>query len=80
VADTEGFPAVPFSKRWRGPAAKIRFGKAFRYRAGFQRAKRGDLRRLTDAAMYALAEMLPEPRRGFYSDLTKFDRDLLEWI
>ena len=80
LADTEGFPAVPFSKRWRGPQAKIEFGRPFRFPDQYKRAKRDELRRLTDTAMYMLAEMLPEERRGVYSDLENVDKDLIEMI
>jgi len=69
-----------FSSRWREPGAYIRFGKPFRYQVEFQHPNREQLRLMTDEAMYILAEMLPENRRGYYSDLSKATRDTLEII
>ena len=37
------------------------------------------LRQMTDEAMYILAAMLPEGRRGYYSDLSKATRETIEW-
>jgi hypothetical protein len=34
---------------------------------------------MTDEAMYVLAAMLPEGRRGVYSDLRKATRDTLDF-
>jgi hypothetical protein len=33
---------------------------------------------MTEEAMYILAEMLPENRRGFYSDLSLATRETIE--
>ena len=38
------------------------------------------LRLMTDEAMYILAAMLPEYRRGVYSDLSLATRETIEWI
>jgi hypothetical protein len=35
---------------------------------------------MTDEAMYILASMLPEIRRGYYSDLSKATQDTIEWV
>jgi 1-acyl-sn-glycerol-3-phosphate acyltransferase len=78
LEDTEGFPTFPVLKRWWGPRAKIKYGTPMRFPLEFRKARREDLRRLMDAAMYALAEMLPESRRGVYSDLSKAETTLLE--
>jgi len=81
IEGTVGFPALRFfSSRWREPGAYIHFGKPFRYQVEFQHPNREQLRLMTDEAMYILAEMLPENRRGYYSDLSKATRDTLEII
>jgi 1-acyl-sn-glycerol-3-phosphate acyltransferase len=78
LEDTQGFPTFPLSKRWWGPPAKIKFGRSFRFKSEFRHSKRDDLRRLTDTAMYMLAELLPEGRRGVYSDLSNAEKNLIE--
>jgi 1-acyl-sn-glycerol-3-phosphate acyltransferase len=78
LEDTEGLPTAPFLKRWWGPRAKIKYGRPFRFPPEYRKARREDLRRLMDAAMYELAGMLPESRRGVYSDLSRAEEHLLE--
>ena len=80
IYGTEGFPALRYTKRWRQPGGKIRFGRPFRYKADLRRAKAQTLRQMTDEAMYTLAAMLPEDRRGFYADQIKATQDTIEWI
>lgn len=80
VDDTIGFPALRFSKAWRGPGAKVRFGRPFRYRPEFQHASKDRLRLMTDEAMYVLAEMLPECRRGYYSNLSNATQETIEFV
>ncbi len=80
IEGTVGFPALPFSKRWRGLGARVRFGRPFRFRPGLRRPGREQLRVMTDEAMYILATMLPEERRGFYADLSQATQDTIEWI
>ena len=80
VENTEGFPALRFTKRWRQPGGRIRFGRPFRYHADLRRAKAQTLRQMTDEAMYVLAGMLPENRRGFYADLSKATQETFEWL
>ena len=36
------------------------------------------LRQMTDEALYVLAAMLPEHRRGYYSDLSKATTEMIE--
>ncbi|MEJ2601034.1 MAG: lysophospholipid acyltransferase family protein [Anaerolineales bacterium] len=79
IEGTPGFPALRFTQPWRGPGARVRFGHPFHYRAKYRRASHADLRKMTDEAMYVLAEMLPENRRGAYADLSKASRDTIEW-
>jgi hypothetical protein len=35
---------------------------------------------MTDEAMYILAGMLPEHRRGFYADLSIATQETIEWV
>jgi 1-acyl-sn-glycerol-3-phosphate acyltransferase len=69
VEGTEGFPSVS-SGRWRQAGATVRLGRPFRFKASEVRPGREALRSMTDEAMYILAALLPERRRGVYSDLS----------
>jgi 1-acyl-sn-glycerol-3-phosphate acyltransferase len=75
---TPGFPALPFSKRWRQPGVHVRFGRPFHYRPELKRAGRDLLSKMLDEAMYRLAAIIPENRRGVYSDLSRATQDTLE--
>ena len=75
---TPAFPALRFSSRWRRSAVRVRFGRPFHFHSEFKRAGGAQLRKMVDEAMYVLASMLPEERRGVYSDLSKATRDTLE--
>jgi hypothetical protein len=67
-------------RSFRGPGVVIRIGRPFRFRRDASgRAGRVRLRQMTDEAMYLLAEMLPEHRRGVYADLSKATRDTIEF-
>ena len=66
VEGTEGFPSLS-RRRWRGPGARVAVGRPFRFHER-PRLARDDLRRMTDEAMGVLAGMLPERRRGVYSE------------
>jgi hypothetical protein len=35
---------------------------------------------MMDEAMYILAALLPEHRRGLYSDLSKATQETIEWL
>ncbi len=80
IDGTIGFPALPILPRWREPGANVKFGVPFRFRDMGQRAGREMLRQMTDEAMYILAALLPEYRRGFYSDLTLATHETIEWV
>jgi len=71
IEGTQNFPTYPFSQRWRGSGVQVRFGTPFWYRSDLTRARGDQLRLMTDEAMYVLAKMLPERRRGVYADLSK---------
>lgn len=79
IDGTIGYPTTPLSHRWREPGARVKFGAPFRFKTK-QRAGREMLRLMTDEAMYILAGMLPEYRRGFYSDLSLATQETIEWV
>jgi len=80
IEGSEGFPTLPFKKRWRGPGVQVRFGRPFQYLPAEDRHQRGRMRQMTDEAMYILAAMLPESRRGVYSDLSQATQDTLAFL
>jgi 1-acyl-sn-glycerol-3-phosphate acyltransferase len=80
VEGTDEFPTLSLAK-WRGPGAHIKIGRPFRYRpAPGGKADRQQLRRMTDEAMYVMASLLPERRRGFYSDLSKATKETFDFV
>jgi 1-acyl-sn-glycerol-3-phosphate acyltransferase len=80
IENTIGFPTTPLSPRWKGPGAYVRFGKPFRYKNTGKRPGREELRIMTDEAMYLMAAMLPEHRRGAYADLSRRTMTTIEWL
>ena len=80
IDGTSGFPVFRTSNRWKEAGARIRFGKPFRYKPEFSRARSKDLRLMTDEAMYYLSSLLPEHRRGVYSDLNQATQKTIEWV
>jgi 1-acyl-sn-glycerol-3-phosphate acyltransferase len=80
VDHTIGFPCLPISKRWSEPGARICFGRPFYFHSSLKRASREQLRKMTDEAMYILAQMLPEYRRGVYSDLSQATQETITYL
>ena len=80
IDGTEGFPALRFTSAWRQPGAVVNFGRPFRFRPDLTRPGRAELRKMTDEAMYILAEMLPPHRRGVYEELSNATQDTIEWL
>jgi 1-acyl-sn-glycerol-3-phosphate acyltransferase len=80
IEGTEGFPALRYTRAWRGPGAMVRFGHPLRYREEYRHAGREQLRIMTDEVMYVLAAMLPPQRRGFYELLSQATQDTFEWV
>ena len=78
LENTEGYPTIPFSRRWWQTGAQVRFGRPFRYRPEYKRARREELRLMTDEAMYILAGMLPPNRRGVYADVDQVNFKTIE--
>lgn len=79
IDGTEGFPSI-FPIGWWRAGASIRLGSPFRFKAAGERLGRDQLRVMTDEAMYVLASMLPEARRGVYADLTQATQQTLEFV
>ncbi|HMK07642.1 MAG TPA: lysophospholipid acyltransferase family protein [Anaerolineales bacterium] len=92
LADRSGAPVVPIAiegterfptrslKTWRREGATVRIGRAFRFRPSpGGKADRERLRLMTDEAMYVLAALLSEKRRGYYSDLSKATSTTIEF-
>ncbi len=71
IEGTVGFPVFRTNARWKQNGAHIRFGKPFRFKPEFSHAKGETLNNMTDEAMFMLAKILPEHRRGQYSELLK---------
>ena len=79
IEGTIGFPAFRFTNRWQMPGVTVRFGRPFCYCSTQKRPRQEVLRKMTDEAMYLLAAMLPENRRGFYSNLSQASQETFEW-
>jgi 1-acyl-sn-glycerol-3-phosphate acyltransferase len=77
VEGTQGFPRPWFMWGDR-EGAQIRIGQPFCFKPVAGRPPRDYLRRMTDEALYILAAMLPERRRGEYADLSKATRQTIE--
>lgn len=75
-----GFPSFRTNSRWREPGIVIRFGRTFKFQSSSRRPDRGELRQMTDEAMYILAALLPENRRGEYADLGKATQKTITWV
>ena len=78
IDGTIGFPALRFTKAWRGTGAIVRIGRPFRFRPEYQHAGRDQLRLMTDEAMYILSALLPPNRRGYYSDLSQASLETID--
>ncbi len=80
IDNTIGYPTFPTSRRWWQPGARVKFGRPFRFKDMGQRAGGEMLRQMTDEAMYILSGLLPDYRRGAYSDLSLATHDTIEWV
>jgi 1-acyl-sn-glycerol-3-phosphate acyltransferase len=76
IDGTQGFPSIS-KKRWSQPGVVVKIGRPFHFRPVAGRLPREALRQMTDEAMYRLAAMLPEHRRGVYADLTRATSDYI---
>ena len=81
IDGTEGFPSLRFlSRAWKTAGAIVRFGRPFRFRPDLKRPDREQLRQMSDEAMYILAGLLPERRRGYYAEIAKATQETIEWV
>jgi 1-acyl-sn-glycerol-3-phosphate acyltransferase len=79
VDGTENFPAItPPSRNQSG--VTIRVGSAFRYKGSGPRPPLSQLELMTEEAMYQLAKLLPEERRGVYSETGKATTDTIDFV
>jgi 1-acyl-sn-glycerol-3-phosphate acyltransferase len=79
ITGTEGYPSINPS-RWREGGAFIQVGSPFRFVPKSKRLDRQMLKQMTDESMYILARMLPEHRRGEYSDLSAATTEMIEFL
>lgn len=75
---TNGYPTLLGPWNAKQPGAYFRLGRPFRFKPVAGRMPRERLRQMTDEAMYQLAAMLPEHRRGDYANLSKATTETLE--
>ena len=79
IEGSDRFPTLSLRK-WRREGVVIKVGRPFHFRrVADRRADRARLRIMTDEAMYVLASMLREGRRGFYGDLSKATTTTIEF-
>lgn len=79
-AAIEGTPHIQHNmKRLRKTPVLLRFGRPFRFRARGEISRR-DLPPYTTEAMYQLAALLPEARRGHYQNLDQATTDRIEFV
>lgn len=79
VEGTDRFPGT--LQQLRRTPVTVRFGAPFRFRTNGQtRIERDDLHAMTHEAMYQLAALLPEHRRGVYHDLSRTTTDTLQFL
>jgi 1-acyl-sn-glycerol-3-phosphate acyltransferase len=76
VEGTTNYPTLTPASR-KAPGATVRLGKPFIFRPMERKPGRDLLRKMTDEALYQLAGMLPEQRRGYYAELEKSTVDTL---
>lgn len=80
VENTPGYPTLVGPWNRQMPGAYFRLGRPFRYKPWPGRLPRERLRLMTDEALYVLAAMLPEHRRGYYADLSRATMETIEWV
>ncbi len=80
IEGSPGYPVIRYSHLWRESPITVKIGRPLVYREQYKRAGRDELKLLADEAMYYLAAMLPEGRRGYYSDLSKASQETFELV
>ena len=79
IEGTKGYPKLIVGRSDLA-SITVRLGRPFRYKDLDGRLNRDRLRTMTDEAMYVLAGMLPEDRRGVYSDLSRATTHTIEMV
>jgi len=79
VFSTPGYPTLVGPWNADKPGAYFHMGRPLRFKPVAGRVAREHLRLMTDEAMYVLAAMLPEERRGYYADLARATTDTIEF-
>jgi 1-acyl-sn-glycerol-3-phosphate acyltransferase len=74
------YPTFRGSKNWRTAGVNVQFGRPYRFRQFAAPPTREQLNQMTQEAMYTLAALLPEYRRGVYADLSQATQELLEYL
>ncbi len=80
IESTPGYPTLVGPWNRNKPGAWFRLGRPFRFKHTSGRPRREQLRLMTDEAMYQLAAILPEYRRGFYGDLSQTTTETIELL
>lgn len=80
VEGTAGYPTLVGPWNRHKPKAYFHLGRPFRFKPVAGRLPRERLRQMTDEAMYLLAALLPEHRRGYYADLSKATMETVEFL
>jgi 1-acyl-sn-glycerol-3-phosphate acyltransferase len=80
IENTPGFPSLIGPWNARQPGAWFQLGRPFRYKPVTGRLQRERLRLMADEAMYQLASLLPEGRRGYYANLAKATTETIELL
>jgi 1-acyl-sn-glycerol-3-phosphate acyltransferase len=80
VEGTPGYPTLLGPWNAKKPKAHFQLDRPFRFRPVSGRLPRERLRHMTDEAMYVLAALLPEHRRGYYADLSQATMETIEWV
>ena len=80
IENTPGYPTLVGPWNRRQPGAYFTMGRPFRFKPVAGHLPRGRLRLMADEAMYRIAAMLPEHRRGAYSDLARATTETLELV
>lgn len=80
IEGTEGYPTLVGPWNAHKAAAHFTLGRPFRFKAITGRLPRERLRLMTDEAMYQLAALLPEHRRGYYADAARATTETLEFV
>jgi 1-acyl-sn-glycerol-3-phosphate acyltransferase len=80
VENTPGYPTLLGPWNAGKPGVYFRLGRPFRFKPVPGHLPRERLRLMTDEAMYALAALLPERRRGYYADLSKATAETIEFV